>query len=106
MEERENENVFAIPANYTDTGRILGGMVSLRNAIETIVLVLLFGFIELKIIPMSETVRIVVMALTLIPLAVISITGIDGESLLQRVAHIAQFIIRRKKLIYRSKCND
>lgn len=102
MEEKQIESVFAIPANYTDSGRILGGMVSVRNAIETVALVLIFGFVELKLIPMSEVVRIVVMAITLIPLAVISITGIDGDSLLQRVGHAIRFVLRRKKFIYRS----
>ena len=26
MEDREFDNVFSIPANYTDSGKILGGM--------------------------------------------------------------------------------
>ena len=34
MEEHEHGNVYAIPANYTDSGKILGGMLEPRNAIE------------------------------------------------------------------------
>ena len=33
MEEKEFSNVYAIPANYTDSGKLLGGMVETRNAI-------------------------------------------------------------------------
>ena len=31
----ENETSFAIPANYTDSGKFFAGMLSLRNIIET-----------------------------------------------------------------------
>ena len=60
----EEENIYAIPANYTDSGKILGGMLSLRNIIEALILVLSIGFVELKLIPMTETVRIIVMIIT------------------------------------------
>lgn len=36
MDEKEIRNVYAIPANYTDSGKILGGMVEPRNAVETV----------------------------------------------------------------------
>lgn len=36
MEEKEYSNVYAIPANYTDSGKLFGGMVETRNAIEAL----------------------------------------------------------------------
>ena len=69
MDEREYNNVYAIPANYTDSGKLLGGMIDTRNAIETVILVLALGYPELILIPMPGTIRIVVMTLTLLPLA-------------------------------------
>ena len=33
--DNEHENIFAIPANYTDSGKILGGFLEPRNAMET-----------------------------------------------------------------------
>ena len=41
MEEKEYSNVYAIPANYTDSGKLLGGMVETRNAVEAVALVIL-----------------------------------------------------------------
>lgn len=38
MEEKEYSNVYAIPANYTDSGKLLGGMVEPRNAVEAVAL--------------------------------------------------------------------
>ena len=101
LEEKEYNNIYAIPANYTDSGKILGGMLEPRNAIETIVVVLLVGYPELMIIPMPDTIRIVVMTITLIPLAVISMMGIDGDSLFQYASHIIRFLFNRRELHFR-----
>lgn len=98
MDEKEIRNVYAIPANYTDSGKILGGMVEPRNAVETVFLLLLVGYPELMLIPMPGTIRIVVMVVTLMPLAVLSVMGIDGDSLFQFLGHICRFGIHRRKL--------
>ena len=101
MEEKEYNNIYAIPANYTDSGKILGGMLEPRNAIEAIVVVLIVGYPELMLIPMPSTIRIVVMTITLIPLAVISMMGIDGDSLFQYVGHIFRYFLNRRTLHFR-----
>ena len=90
MDEREYNNVYAIPANYTDSGKLLGGMIDTRNAIETVILV-----------PMPGTIRIVVMTVTLLPLAVVSAMGVDGGSLFQYIGHIIHFWTHRRKLHFR-----
>ena len=101
MDDREVENVYSIPVNYTDSGRLLGGLVSWRNAIETILLVAALGFVELKLIPMPDMVKVVVMTITLVPLAIFSAMGVDGDSLLQFLGRIFKFLFRRKKLHYK-----
>lgn len=50
------------------------------------------------LIPMPGTIRIVVMVVTLMPLAVLSVMGIDGDSLFQFLGHICRFGIHRRKL--------
>ena len=101
VEEREYSNVYAIPANYTDSGKLLGGMVETRNAVEAIALVILVGYPELMWIPMPTTIRIVVMTVTLIPLGVLAVMGIDGDSLLQYLGHIFFYWKNRRKLHFR-----
>lgn len=98
MEEKEVKNIYAIPANYTDSGKLLGGMIEPRNAVETAILLILVGYPELMWIPMPGMIRIVVMVVTLMPLAVLSVMGIDGDSLFQFLGHIVQFWFRRRKL--------
>lgn len=75
MEDKEISNIYAIPANYTDSGKLLGGMIDTRNAVETVFLLLLVGAPELLWIPMSGTIRVVVMTVTLLPLGVVSLMG-------------------------------
>lgn len=93
--------MYAIPANYTDSGKLLGGMVETRNAVEAVALVILVGYPELMWIPMPTTIRIVVMTVTLIPLGVLAVMGIDGDSLLQYLGHIFSFWKNRRKLHFR-----
>ena len=84
MDEKEYSNVYAIPANYTDSGKLLGGMIETRNAIETVLLVAAVGYPELFVIPMPGTIRIV-----------------DGGSLFQYIGHIIRFWTHRRKLHFR-----
>lgn len=103
MEEKEQENIYSVPANYTDSGKILGGILSVRNVIEAIILVALLAFAEVKLLPLEDTVRIVVMIVTLLPLGIVSLMGIDGDSMLQYLGHITHFLFRRRKLYYQEK---
>lgn len=98
MEEKEYNNLFAIPANYTDSGKILGGMLEPRNAVEAVILLIVVGYPELILIPMPTTIRIVVMTVTLIPLGILAAMGIDGDSLFQYAGHMIRYMAGRRKL--------
>ena len=101
MEEKEYSNVYAIPANYTDSGKLLGGMVETRNAIEAVFLIGLVGYPELMWIPVTATIKIVIRTVTLLPLGVVAVMGIDGDSLLQYLGHMIAFWANRRKLHFR-----
>ena len=101
MEDREYSNVYAIPANYTDSGKLFGGMVDTRNAVEAVLLLAAVGAPEFFWIPMSGTIRVVVMTVTLIPLGVVAVMGVDGGSLFQYIGHILRFWSHRRKLHFR-----
>ena len=42
----DENNVYVIPANYTDSGKLFGGMIAPRNAVETVLLLALLGYLE------------------------------------------------------------
>ena len=79
MDEKETNKLYAIPANYTDSGRLFGGMLAARNAVEALILTVILGFAEIKLIAMM---------------------GIDGQSLTQYLGHILRFIKNKRKLHY------
>ena len=101
MEEKEFNNIYAIPANYTDSGKLLGGMLETRNTIEAIIMLGLVGYPEIAWLHTGATAKVVIMTVTLIPLGVISLMGIGGDSLMQYLSHIVWFGLNRRKLHYR-----
>ena len=101
MDDREYSNLYAIPANYKDSGKLLGGMLEIRNTIEAVLIVALVGYPELTWLPISGTMKIVVMTVTLIPLGVAALMGIAGDSLFQYFGHMVRHWKRRRKLHYR-----
>jgi hypothetical protein len=98
MEEQEYSNVYAIPPNYTDSGKLFGGMLETRNAIETGFLLLLIGYPELMWLSVSAAAKVVIMVVTLLPLGVVGIMGIGGDSLTGYLARVVLFWARRRKL--------
>ena len=50
---------------------------------------------------MQETVRIIVMIVTLLPLGLFALTGIDGDSLLQYLGHVVKFLRNRRRLHFK-----
>ncbi len=98
MDDREFNNVYAIPANYTDSGKLFGGMLETRNTVETALLLFLIGYPELMWLQIPGMVKVVVMTVTLLPVCVIGLMGIGGDSLMQFFYHMICFWVRRRKL--------
>ena len=98
MDEKEFSNIYAIPSNYTDSGKLLGGMLETRNTIEASLLLLLVGYPELMWLSIPIAAKVVVMTVTLLPLVVAGFMGISGDSLFQFVVHLVKFFVRRRKL--------
>ncbi len=76
----EENDIYVIPPNFIDTGTLFGGTIKLRNAIEALVLILIVGIPEFYL-PVSLTTKIIIACLTVLPLALFAIIGINGESL-------------------------
>lgn len=98
MDDKEFSNIYAIPANYTDSGKLFGGMLEMRNTVETCVLLFLIGYPELMWLHVPFMVKIVIMTVTLLPVGILGLMGIGGDSLMQYVIHMIMFWKRRRKL--------
>jgi len=98
MDDKEYINVYVIPANYTDSGRLLNGMLEIRNTVETCFLLLLLGYPQLAWLNVPASVKVVTLVVTLLPVGVLGLMGIGGDSLLQYASHMVMFWVRRRKL--------
>lgn len=100
-EDKEYNNIFVIPQNYTNSGKLLNGMFETRNLIEAIILLVLIGYPELKFMNISLGPKVIVMIFTLLPVCIFALVGIDGESLVQYLEHIFMYLINKRKLHFK-----
>ena len=102
--EREELDVYVIPPNFIEGGKVLGGMFKMRNAIEAGILAGGCALFVFKL-PLSLTGKIIVLCLTSLPLAIFGLIGVDGESLSQFIISVFKFLKNRRRL-FRSDVED
>ena len=81
----EERDVYRIPENFVDTGTVMGGMFKLRNVIEAGTIAAVF-ILPLFKIGISLTAKIIIACLTALPLGLLALIGVNGESLTCRAA--------------------
>lgn len=59
---KDERDVYYIPPNFLTSGRLFGGMIRMRNAIEGCALVVLTGFPIINL-PFSLSIRIIILCL-------------------------------------------
>ena len=96
----ENRDVYYIPPNFLTSGRLFGGAIRIRNAIEACVLVLLSSVPIVKL-PLSLTARIILLCLVPLPLGVFGVVGLEGDSLSEFVLNWIRWLCNRR-VLYRS----
>ena len=89
--EHEELDVYIIPPNFIEGGKVFGGMFKIRNAIEAGVLgggtaLWIFRF------PLSITAKIIVMCIISLPLTIFALIGADGMSLSEYLVNIIMFL--------------
>lgn len=91
----KNKNVYIIPPNFIESGTLFGGMFKLRNAIEAGVLAFAVGF-PIFNMNVSLTARIIIICLTSLPLAMLALIGISGESLSSFIYIFIKYLKNRR----------
>ena len=69
---KDERDVYYIPPNFLTSGRLFGGMIRMRNAIEGCALVVLTGFPIINL-PFSLSIRIIILCLITLPLGVFGV---------------------------------
>ena len=101
---KETRDVYYIPPNFLTTGRLFGGSIRIRNAIEATVLVVLTGLPIIRL-PFSLTVRIILLCLVTLPLGIFGVIGIEGDSLSEFLIAFIRWL-RSRRILYRSDASN
>ena len=80
MKPNQDRDVYYIPPNFITSGRLFGGAIRIRNAIEAGILVVLTGLPIIQL-PLSLSARIIILCLITLPLGIFGVIGIEGDAL-------------------------
>lgn len=100
MKSPEEQQVAFIPRNFIERGTIMGGTFKIRNVIEGGILAVGITIPVLHL-PLSLTIRIIILCMTALPAAMVSLIGISGESLTAFLMNALRFL-KNRRMIYRS----
>lgn len=81
MMQRERSDVYIIPPNFAKEGTLFSGRIEGRNAFEAAVLFIVL-FRILFFIDVSIKIRIYIGIIVILPLTILAVVGVNGESLL------------------------
>jgi len=92
----QNDNSYIIPPNFVETGTFFGGMFKARNVIEAGILAVITAVPVFTFLPFSLTGHIITLCLTTLPLTLIALIGISGESLSSFFVIFVKYMINRR----------
>lgn len=96
MNNQNDHDTYIIPPNFVDTGTFFGGMFKARNVIEAGILGIVTGLPVLLFLPFGLTTRIIILCLTALPLMLVALIGISGESLSAFILIFLKYLKNRR----------
>lgn len=96
MSNKNDHDTYIIPPNFIETGTFFGGMFRARNVIEAGILVFAIGAPVFLFLPFGLTTRIIILCLTALPVGLVALIGISGESLSQFLVIFLKFLRNRR----------
>ena len=99
MNNPEEQQIALIPRNFIERGTFMGGMFKIQNAIEGAILAIGIA-IPVVHLPLSLTIRIIILCMTSLPAAMVALIGIGGESLTAFLMNAVRFLFNRR-ILYR-----
>ena len=96
MSNKNDHDIYIIPPNFIETGTFFGGMFRARNVIEAGVLAFAIGAPVFVFLPFGLTTRIIALCLTALPVTLVALIGISGESLSQFLVTFLKYLRNRR----------
>ena len=98
MSRNDSEfDTYYIPPNFIEGGTVMGGLFKLRNVIEAGILALFVGM-PIFMLNLDMSAKAVILCFTVLPLALLALIGVLGESLSSYIFGWFNFLINRRIL--------
>lgn len=97
-----NYEVYHIPSNFTDAGRVMG-LFEIRNLVEAVLLTVPALYLCIALLPLSLTPKIIVTLSIIVPLAGFGLIGISDDSLTRWLGAWWRWRRCRRILFYRGE---
>ena len=96
MSNKNDHDTYIIPPNFIETGTFFGGMFRARNVIEAGILVFAIGAPVFSVPSVWADHRIIILCLTALPVGLVALIGISGESLSQFLVIFLKYLRNRR----------
>ena len=96
MSKPNEYDTYIIPPNFIEGGTFFGGLLKLRNTAEALAIVLAIGLPVFSVSALTLTAKIIILCLTALPLGIIALVGINGESLSSFIFLVLKYLHNRR----------
>lgn len=97
-----NYEVYHIPTNFTDAGRVMG-LFELRNLVETVIMTLPVLYLCLAFLPCELTTKIIVTLIIVVPLGGFGLIGINDDSMTRWLGSWMKWRRGRRIILFRGE---
>ncbi|NJD01824.1 MAG: hypothetical protein FIA99_04340 [Ruminiclostridium sp.] len=95
----EKEDMYIIPHNYIDAGKILG-FIERESLVAALVWLVPLTLVNFRFLPVSVDIRIFIFILLICPPTIILLVGIGGETVVDFLRYYHRFSSCRKVYLY------
>jgi len=99
-----DNDVYHLPSNYTNAGRLMG-LFEVRNTVEAVLMVVPTLFLCIYFLPLPLTPKIIVTLTIIVPVGGFGLIGINDDSLTRWLSSWWHWRRSRRVLAYRGEVN-
>lgn len=100
-----NYEVYHIPTNFTDAGRVMG-LFELRNLVEAVIMTVPALYLCIAFLPFSLTTKVIVTLVIVEPLGGFGLIGINDDSMTRWLGCWWRWRKRRRIILFRGEVKE
>lgn len=97
MRQEDRIEIYTIPPNFAEEGTLLSGRIRTKNAVETAVMLLVLLPLLFSL-ETSTKGKMYLGMIVLVPVVILGIIGVQGESLFAFISSFFRYLLRRRIL--------